>query len=375
MATLNIHENSAPSIITGVGALLAILVGAEILLTVSRSGPLAEGWLIGVITSLPFIVGLLYGGYWISSSDLSSNRNGRILRWCIGGFVIFSLINIGLMAALLPESASTIVGWMRWASSLGAGTGLLIGIFEARAIDRALAAERLRLQQEQLERQNSRLEEFASIVSHDLRSPLNTAVGRLSMARNTVENDNLDAAVSALERMNEIIEDTLTLAREGQVIEATTAVDLSELVQQSWHTVDPANATIELKDTVTIEADRERLRHVFENLFRNAVEHGGENVTVQIGLLEDRDGFYVADNGPGIDPDGREQVFDLGYTSASDGTGFGLAIVKRIVEAHGWEIDAGESDSGGARFEVSNVKPTSEVPSSRWKAPVNSLHV
>ncbi len=69
---------------------------------------------------------------------------------------------------------------------------------------------------------------------------------------------------------------------------------------------------------------------------RNAVEHGGEDVTVTVGELDD--GFYVEDDGPGIPENARDNVFDVGYSTTEDGTGFGLSIVKQVADAHGWTI-------------------------------------
>jgi signal transduction histidine kinase len=102
-------------------------------------------------------------------------------------------------------------------------------------------------------------------------------------------------------------------------------------------------------------ADADRLQQLLENLFRNAVEHGGEEVTVQVGALDDASGFYVADNGVGIPEESQGKVFDSGYSSATDGTGFGLAIVKEIVDAHGWMIRVTENSEGGARFEITGI--------------------
>jgi signal transduction histidine kinase len=103
-----------------------------------------------------------------------------------------------------------------------------------------------------------------------------------------------------------------------------------------------------------IGADRGRLRQLFENLVRNAVEHGGDGVTVRVGELPE--GFAVEDDGPGIDPADREGVFDAGYSTDRHGTGFGLNIVEQIATAHGWNLRLTESETGGARFEVTGVE-------------------
>jgi signal transduction histidine kinase len=115
-------------------------------------------------------------------------------------------------------------------------------------------------------------------------------------------------------------------------------------------------------------ADGDRLQQLFENLFRNAIEHCPERVRVGVGTLTDRDGFYVQDDGPGIPADERSAVFESGYTTNEHGTGFGLAIVDDVVAAHGWEIQVTESSAGGARFEITDVEVESEDPPRRDEA-------
>jgi signal transduction histidine kinase len=207
----------------------------------------------------------------------------------------------------------------------------------------------------ELERQNERLGQFANIISHDLRNPLNVAQGHLDLLRDEVDNEHLETVANAHDRMENIIEDVLELARHGETIGETEPCDLRLVAEESWATVDVGDATLEFGDDLGFEGDRDRLVQLFENLFRNAVEHGGESVTITVGALDDRSGFFVADDGPGIPPDEREEVFEPGHTSTAEGTGFGLAIVKNIAEAHGWTISVTESEGGGARFELEGV--------------------
>ncbi|SDY83914.1 PAS domain S-box protein [Halopenitus persicus] len=214
-------------------------------------------------------------------------------------------------------------------------------------------------ERETVKRANERLEEFASIVSHDLRNPLNVAAGHLELAREECESSpHLEAVERAHDRMESLIEDLLALAREGASVAETDAVDLPALVEACWETVETADATLVVDDERTVVADETRLRQLFENLIRNAVEHGGPDVTVTVGGLED--GFSVEDDGPGIPDDVAEAVFEAGYSTNAEGTGFGLSIVQRIVEAHGWEIRVTESEAGGARFEITGVGFASE---------------
>ena len=268
----------------------------------------------------------------------------------------------------------------------------------------------------ELRRRNEQLDRFASVVSHDLRNPLDVAEGYVQLAQETGDLSHLDTIDDAHGRMETIIGDVLTLAREGGEVTAPHPVALSAVAEEAWDNVATDRAALDVAGDETVLADHERLVRILENLFRNAVEHGstssrpkaddavehgstsppsharedagsesasepsvadapedavehgstssrpqaddavehgGRDVTVTVGDL-DR-GFYVADDGPGIPEEERDRVFESGYTTAREGTGFGLSIVAEIAEAHGWEIEVAESTDGGARFEVTGV--------------------
>lgn len=212
----------------------------------------------------------------------------------------------------------------------------------------------------QLARRNERLNNFASIVSHDLRNPLNVASSHLELARFSDDSaDHLNSIEESLLRMEELIEDILSRARGDDDLEKEQ-LSLTQASRQAWGSVETESATLQLDGDARFTADPDRIQQLFENLFRNAVEHGGEAVTVRVGPLEG--GFYVADDGPGIPPERREDIFEQGVTHAAGGTGYGLAIVTDIVEGHGWNIDVTESADGGARFEIENIYSLIDVP-------------
>ncbi|RKD95327.1 GAF domain-containing protein [Halopiger aswanensis] len=232
------------------------------------------------------------------------------------------------------------------------------------ALERVDRESLLRERTAELEAQNERLERFASIVSHDLRNPLQVAEGSLELAcegddegadGDTTVDDHLDNVRWALDRMDGLIEELLTLARDGDRIDDLESVDLAALSETCWRSVATAEATLVTRVDRRIRADRSRLEQLLENLFRNAVEHGGDGVTVTVGDLEDRAGFYVADDGPGIPGDERSQIFESGYSTSADGTGFGLSIVHEIVAAHDWEITVTDGADGGTRFEITGL--------------------
>jgi len=296
--------------------------------------------------------------------------------------------------------------------SIGSPDGVFddtdVRLAQVLAANTATALDRVASETER-ERQNERLEEFASVVSHDLRSPLGLARGRLELAHEDHLSEHHDDIQWALSRMDSMIDDLLTLARQGEVVDETTRVSLASIAEAAWREVDDGAAALVLGDLGGIEADPDRLQRLLGNLFRNAVEHGSTSppsqaqedavehgstsprsqaredavehsstnnrpkaddavehgstssqaepddaadpsVTVQVQRLANG-GFAVADDGPGIPHDDYDRVFESGYTTG-EGTGLGLAIVKTIAEAHGWTVSVTESDAGGARFVV-----------------------
>jgi PAS domain S-box-containing protein len=204
----------------------------------------------------------------------------------------------------------------------------------------------------ELARQNERLDEFASIVSHDLRNPLNIAEGHLQLATDRIgADDDLEEVEWAHGRMRDLIENLLSLARSGSVVHEPDELSLSATADQAWSSVHLPDARLDTAGDMRVRADRDRLTDLLVNLFRNAVDHGRPDVTVRVGPLDDGVGFYVADDGPGIPVDARDQVFASDYTTSDEGTGFGLAIVHQVAKAHDWTATVTESEHGGARFE------------------------
>jgi nitrogen-specific signal transduction histidine kinase len=201
------------------------------------------------------------------------------------------------------------------------------------------------------ERRERRLAEFASVVSHDLRNPLNVAHGHLELGRESGDDQHFREVDGALDRMEHIIEDLLTLAREGDATPDAEPVSLAAAAETAWASVEStgAEATLEVGEDTMLVADETAFVRLLENLFRNSTEHAGCDVTVSVGATED--GFFVEDDGSGIPAENRESVFESGYTTSDGGTGFGLSIVDEIADSHGWTVDLVDGESGGARFE------------------------
>ncbi|WP_318567428.1 PAS domain S-box protein [Salinigranum marinum] len=255
-----------------------------------------------------------------------------------------------------------------------------------------------------LEERTRQFETFGDILAHDLETPLVTLEGRLELAAETGDTTHVVAARESLDRVRTLVDDLATVMREGSVVSDVRDVDLAEVARTLWTSIDTAEATLQVEAVGPIRADERALTRLLQNLFRNSVEHGstsnrparqsgdtvehgstssrsqahedsvehgsmgsrpeaddsvehgGPTVAVTVGPLDDGAGFYVADDGSGIPDAERERVFEPGYTTKSDGTGFGMVSVRRIALAHGWELSIVDSEAGGARFEIRGVE-------------------
>ena len=210
----------------------------------------------------------------------------------------------------------------------------------------------------ELREHNKRLEEVTTVVTHDLRNPLSIAQSHLSFAMEDLD-ESLDGyeflrdVEDAIERMERLSEDLLTLARHGKRVTETQSVDFSEVSQQAWADTDSSGGELVIETSGNIEADEGQLNTLLGHLFQNAITHAGPNVTVTVGTTTD--GFYVHDDGPGIAAEKQNKVLEYGYTTETGGTGLGLSIVRSIVTAHGWDIKLTESNTGGVRFDITDV--------------------
>lgn len=200
-----------------------------------------------------------------------------------------------------------------------------------------------------------RLEVIADTLAHDVGNHLSVARGYLELAREEPGEGHLDNIEGAIDRLDQLVADVVSLARSGSLVTEHEAVELAAVAEDAWVAVPtPETATLEFAESRLVRADRSALQHLLENLFRNAVVHAGRTVTVTVNATDG--GFCVADDGPGIPDDRRELVFESGRQYETGGSGLGLAIVERIAAAHGWSIGVVDSEHEGACFLVEGVE-------------------
>jgi nitrogen-specific signal transduction histidine kinase len=206
----------------------------------------------------------------------------------------------------------------------------------------------------ELGRRSQRLEEVASLVSHDLRNPLNVVSGRLSLALETEDVSHVEPALRATARLNDLVDDIQALARASQQVTPGEAesVALAFAARVAWGRINSGDATLDAEPASgeTVEADEQRLLALLSNLFENAVAHAGTAPAVRVEPTTD--GFAVVDDGPGFG-DAAARAVEPGFTTDDDRTGFGLATVVAIADAHGWRTRVGDAvDGDGARVTI-----------------------
>gem|GEM_PF-5243051 len=260
------------------------------------------------------------------------------------------------------------VHWLHWSSQLGAD-----GLIYARATDvteRHRAEEELREMAAALQRSNEDLKQFAYIASHDLGEPLRTISGFAQLLQRRYEDqvdergrEYIERMVGGTTRMQTMIADLLAFSRAGRADIEPQPVDVGELVgevaQSLEATISERGAEVRMGDLPGVDADRNQLQQLFQNLIANALKfNDSERPRIEVRGDPEEGGwrFSVLDNGIGVEPAQREKVFGafqrLHSRDDYEGSGIGLAICKKIVERHGGEIAIGDGlDGRGASFE------------------------
>ncbi|SEH43956.1 PAS domain S-box-containing protein [Halopenitus malekzadehii] len=216
-----------------------------------------------------------------------------------------------------------------------------------------------RQRERELKHHAERFDEFASVVSHDLQSPITAAQGRLELALETGDLEHVERAADAIDRVDALRTDLAETLQTGEIVSETETIPLADAVEDAVTAVDPPGSmTVDVPDSVDVKADPDAFARLLENLLRNSIEHtDGDDVTVRFDRLreEGATGFVYEDDGPGIDPADRDRVFSPGFSTkdGDSGSGMGMMSVQQIVTAHDWSIRIADADVlDGARFEI-----------------------
>lgn len=332
--------------ILALGVINLAFASVRLLLGITGGVPLVEG-LIDVLIIGGAGSALLYFGKRLPQTSIHREVYPRIVAWSLGGIVGLLGLN---PSGTIDEPIQ--VGGI--AIAVGSVGGYAIGMKEAQAITRARKAEQ---NERQLEQQNDRLESFAGMLAHELRNPL--TIAQIYHPQEQPQNEGAATHVeNALDRIEEMVDILLVTVRGSEADIDYERVAVAEIVDDAWDdlSVRTEAADLAVEATQTIRADPVHVEHLFRNLFRNSIEHGGEDVTIRVGDLTD--GFYLEDDGPGIPEDAREDVREAGFTSKADGIGLGLTFIDQLAKTYDWDWTITEAEVGGARFEFTGVDLT-----------------
>ncbi len=369
-------DNRASRALIALGCLLgAIVVGELIWITLSDRFTLINAtYAVGLLTTLPGIVGLVAGGVFLSRSSLSADQQFRVLKWALAGGVGFLLVNAVLILTMPPGNDLITVGWARWALSIGVGGGFLIGYYEARAVQRAVKAERASIQARESEERREMLDYLNSLLRHEV---LNTAAVISGYAdllkQRSDEDDPAYEYLDIIERQaTELTGTTKDVRLLLQSIEEGTdlgPVDLTDVLEEELDKLEDRYGYVEteaaLPDQVYVRAD-DLLKRVFSNLLNNAVEHnesGHPYVTVSVSPSPETVEVRVADNGSGIPEAERDLLFET--TTGKTDHGIGLTIVGRLIDRYGGDVELTETGPEGTVFTVTLPRAETEPESTR----------
>ncbi|UVE52251.1 HAMP domain-containing histidine kinase (plasmid) [Haloferax larsenii] len=357
-----------PQLIMGFGGLLLFSVLGEWAVL----GELRVDWLLStdflgyIVTTSPFVLGLLYGGYWLEQSALEPARYARVGWWLLAGLVIYVGINLFIISVFPAEiDLSFFFGWVRFAIAMGSAGGLVIGIIEARAIQRERAAERAIVSAEELRYRSDQLEFFNSILRHDVLNGMTIIRGHAELLTEDLETEEERRSAETILRWSDEVVDVIQRVRAiiqrltGQSKLPLTSVDLSTIVAEEVERVQQTypRVTFETRvpDEVHVKGD-ELLSEVFGNVLTNAVIHNdcdGLTVTVTV-EVDDEAGTvrtHVADTGQGVPDDEKDAIFRRGESNRESG-GFGLFFVDTMVSVYGGDVWVEDNDPQGAVFVI-----------------------
>jgi signal transduction histidine kinase len=241
---------------------------------------------------------------------------------------------------------------IRWVSTRGKAVRENGEITCVHGAIRDITAQKERM--DELANYSELLENFAAHSSHELRNSLSVLEARLTLARETGKDEHFEHLDRAINRLDRLSEDIVIIATDSEITLNQGPVEIAILAEASWDAIRTPSSVLDVETDACILADSCRFRQLLENVMRNAVEHTGADTTVSIGDLGD--GFYIEDDGPGIPESLKDTALEPGISGIGHGAGMGLPVVRKIAEAHEWDVTVTESADGGARFEFEGVE-------------------
>ena len=221
--------------------------------------------------------------------------------------------------------------WMRFSLSLWSDKGYIEGVI-ADITEQKQALEMLKKQKEELS-------DFAHTMSHDLKNIFHNMLGFIELLEEEQNFSHIPKLRTLLNETGEMLDHSVALADAGLIVEETMNVDLAQLVKEVADSIIPNNVKFSQEELPIVSADQRKVAQIFRNLFDNAIQHGQPS-RIEVTAKKTNGAYrvWVANDGKAIPEIQRSKIFLRGFTTSKNGQGYGLAIVRRLVEAHGWTI-------------------------------------
>ncbi|WP_433625787.1 ATP-binding protein [Halomicrococcus sp. NG-SE-24] len=350
-----------PTLVSGFAVLLTVFFLGELVVFHGAEYVASDDFLVSLLTSGVFVVGVLYGGYWLARSDLPPGRYPRIVKW-IGSGAAFSLAINFPMLVIWAYDFPAQVGWVRFTVSVGAAGGLLVGCIEAQAIQREIVAERTAVRAEVVEKERQWLDYLNGLLRHEVLNTTNVITGNASLL---LEDDDLpDDARDSLRTirrqsgdMAKVIQDVRVLIDATQDVTEPEPKNLANVLDAELEklrsTYESVEVDADLPDDAPVVAD-DLLPRIYSNLLRNAVEHN-DSAPARVNVTAERTAdavvVRIADDGPGIPADERSTLFERSDNTGAT-HGLGLYLVRTLAERYGGTVELTETGPDGSAFTV-----------------------
>lgn len=378
---VNPGNNLIPRVISGLGLCLAFVILTEAVYVSVVSNPLGTVWVAGLVTSLPFTVAIIYAGRWLKDSFVPASRYKRVGQWCLGGLATFVLMNISIMITMQPESFLRLVSWGRWATTLGAGVGLLVGVFEARSIEQAVRAERERVRAKEAEAKEDLLSYLNATLRHEVLNTASIIIGHANLALSDYEDketvtDSVETIKSHTQEMEAVIEDVRLLLQATSNEADTQAIDVTDLLVKEIDTLRATHEEVTIETSLPEHAFAQAnkpLRRAFANILWNAVEHNdSDSPLIEVAINQEPEAtiIRIADNGPGIPDSELDTIFEQEIRHDAN-HGLGLSLTQTLMNSYGGTLEVTETGPDGTEFKLTLPRATEMTTNNRVQTPAD----
>ena len=379
-----VDPERVPWYLGAIWALLVVVLTAEIAHQLLALGPLTAvsaadlpwPYVVSFTITLPFLAGLGYGAWYLTREPFPPARNRRIFGWSLGGAAVWLVINALTLASFGFAGFWPVVGWIRGALAFGTTFGLTIGVLEARAVTKAVEAEQARLRAKHLSEQRDLVDYVNSLIRHEVLNGLTVIQGRAELLARTGDEEtatHVEPIIRRSEEIESVVTEVRTIMESVHREPEFEPTNLRAVLRGEAAKLRDLDSDVEVSITVPgdlyVRGD-DTLGLVFGNLLTNAVEHddsGSPHVRVSVTAADEVVHVHVADDGPGIDPDLRDGLFDRPDGGTGD-HGFGLYLVAHLCERYGGGIELTDTGSDGTTFTVT-LPVASDAPDTQATPP------